>query len=303
MALAGRPIWQSLGRADRHAEPSVTTVQAVFDVVPAEFGHAAVARHGEADDVGLNVWLRADPCWLQPDMSSLRMMAWGDMQLTARDAEDLAAVVRPLFGDAGFEFFIAHPERWYLKLSMGSEAVRSSHPRDALGDDIERHLPQGSSGLRWRRMLNEVQMSLHQHPVNRRREAAGLPPANSLWFWGGGRVPNRVRTQWRRLWSDDLILRGLARLAGVFCAFPPNKLDDIDTLSGNAIDLHDVDPETLNANWLEPVLRRMRSGNVDEIRFRFADGEQFTLRPAHRWRFWRKPLAVRSDTSIKGVAW
>jgi hypothetical protein len=299
-ALPGQPIWSALGRADRVADVIDAVVQAGFEVVPADFGQAAVARHGEADDVGLNVWMRADPCWLQPDMNSLRMMAWGDMQLSRRDAEDLSVVVRPLFGDAGFEFFIEHPERWYLKLQMGSEPSRMSHPRDVLGDDVERHLPQGSSGLRWRRLLNEVQMSLHQHPVNRRREAAGLPPANSLWFWGSGRVPNRVRSSSQRFWTEDLMLRGLARLAKLPCVPAPQRLDEISALPGSSIDLRDVAPEPLNTHWLAAVLRRLRAGDTDEVRFQFSGGEQFVLRPAHRWRFWRKPLAATTAVA-KGV--
>jgi hypothetical protein len=300
IALAGQPIWSALGRADRLADVSSAVVQAGFDVVPADFGHAAVARHGVADDAGLHVWMRADPCWLQPDMSSLRMMAWGDMQLSRRDAEDLSAVVRPLFGDAGFEFFIEHPEHWYLKLPMGSEPARMAHPHDVLGDDVERHLPQGTSGLRWRRLLNEVQMTLHQHPVNRRREAAGLPPANSLWFWGGGRLPNRVRSASQKLFSDDILLRGLARQANLSCVAAPHRLDDIAAPRGAAIDLRSVAPEALNADWLEPAMRRLRSGGVEQLRLQFSGGERFLLRRPQRWRFWRKPLSASTPPNEMG---
>jgi hypothetical protein len=300
-ALPTQPIWSALGRADRLSDVSDTAVQAGFDVVPIDFGHAAVARLGEADDAGLYVWMRADPCWLQPDMSSLRMMAWGDMQLTLRDAEDLSAVVRPLFGDAGFEFYIEHPERWYLKLPIGSEPVRMTHPRDVLGDDVERHLPQGSSGQRWRRLLNEVQMSLHQHPVNRRREAAGLPPANSLWFWGGGRLPNRVRSAGLRYFTDDILLRGLARQAKLSCAPVQQRLDEIGELRASVVDLRAVAPETLNRDWLAPALHRLRSSAVEALRVQFSGGEQFLLRRAHRWRFWRGPLTAATASGARGI--
>ena len=42
--------------------------------------------------------------------------------------------------------------------------------------------------------LNELQMLLHDHPVNQAREARGELPVNSLWLWGGGRQPS-TRTQ------------------------------------------------------------------------------------------------------------
>ena len=294
------PIWAALGRADRETATlplSMAVPHEVFDVVPAAFSEAAVTRRAELDDVGVDTWLRADPCWLQPDMNSLRMMACGDMRLTPQDAEDLAAVLRPLFGDAGLELSITHPDRWYLKLAMGAEAPQFSHPRDVLGDDVERHIPAGTSGLRWRRLLNEVQMSLHQHPVNRRREAAGMAPVNSLWFWGGGRVPNRVRARHVRCVSDDLILRGLAVQAGIVCRPLPKSLALLDSLVDSVIDLRTAEPAAVLDDWMAPALRLLRAGDVAAWAFGFAQGERFLMRRGHRWRFWRKPLLAAARTT------
>ncbi len=291
-ALPEQPVWQWLGRADRIEAAPATVPHAVFDVVPVQFAHAAVARQGEVGDASLNVWLRADPCWLQPDMSTLRMMACGQLQLTQSEAEDLAASVRAVFGDAGMELSIPHPDRWYLKLPMGSDPPPFSPPADVLGDDIERHLPSGNSGLRWKRLLNEVQMSLHLHPVSKRREAKGMTPVNSLWFWGGGRLPNRVRPARARYFTEDQMLRGLANLAGVVCLPVAASLAAIDNCSDSMIDLRGVDPQPLIADWLDPLIRRLRAKQMQDITFGFSAGERFELRSAHRWRFWRKPLSA-----------
>ncbi len=59
-------------------------------------------------------------------------------------------------------------------------------------------------------------MQLNLSPVTGEREAAGAVTANSLWFWGGGRAP-RLQPRWNALWCNDLVGRGLARLAGVPC--------------------------------------------------------------------------------------
>src|SRR3546814_7983843 len=42
-----------------------------------------------------------------------------------------------------------------------------------------------ANARRWRSLLSEAQVVLHNHPWNARREQSGLPPVNSLWFWGG----------------------------------------------------------------------------------------------------------------------
>jgi len=294
MALPQHPLWAALGRADRLPDASgdlADPALAAFDVVPARFATAAVTRHADVGDAGLDTWLRADPCWLQPDMSSLRMMACGDMQLSAADAEDLAAVLRPLFGDAGVELSMPHPARWYLKLPLGSETPRFSPPIDVLGDDVERHIPEGSSGQRWRRLLNEAQMSLHQHRINLRREAAGLAPVNSVWFWGGGRLPNRVKPLRARMFSDDAVLRGLATQAAVPIAVPPDSLTLVARPGDSVFDLRLVPADVLATHWLEPALALLRTARVEDWLVRFGGGESFLLRRGHRWRFWRAPLA------------
>ena len=40
----------------------------------------------------------------------------------------------------------------------------------------------------WRRWLTEMQMLLHEHPVNAAREARGRAPVTGVWFSGGGRA-------------------------------------------------------------------------------------------------------------------
>ena len=56
-------------------------------------------------------------------------------------------------------------------------ARRSPRPSDALGADLFEHLPEGAEGRRWRALLSEAQVVLHNHPLNaaahRRRAGAG----------------------------------------------------------------------------------------------------------------------------------
>src|SRR5690606_32304578 len=60
-------------------------------------------------------------------------------------------------------------------------------PAAVANQDIHHWWPQTPAYRPWRRALNLVQMAWHDHPVNQRREAAGLPPVNGLWLYGGAR--------------------------------------------------------------------------------------------------------------------
>jgi hypothetical protein len=108
-----------------------------------------------------------------------------------------------------------HPERWYLQLAREARLPEFATPEVALGRDLLEMLPAGAEGARWRALLNEAQVILHNHPVNAQRAARGAVAANSLWFWGGGLLPDAVSTTVAGVRSEDVELQALARLAGV----------------------------------------------------------------------------------------
>ena len=150
---------------------------------------AAITRAIDIADDTDAVWLRADPAHVRADLGMARMLACGELALDAQAAAELARPLRPLFGDEGFELSTPHPARWYLKLPVGAQLPAFAPPETTLGADLHAHLPAGELGRRWRKLLNEAQVLLHQHPLNRARAAAGLPEVNSVWFWGAGSLP------------------------------------------------------------------------------------------------------------------
>src|SRR5690606_18910865 len=132
---------------------------------------------------------------------------------------------------------------------------------------------------------SEAQVVLHNHPHNAARAGAGKPPINSLWFWGGGGLPDHVTATSPTLFSDDPLLQGLAEI-GKLASMPLNAFDDF--TADALVDLRaQRDPRALIDAWMQPAAA---GASVDTM-FDFADGPAFVLRSAHRWRFWRAPLA------------
>jgi hypothetical protein len=105
------------------------------------------------------------------------------------DLRELAASVAAPFADDGLALEAAAGGRWYLRETDPSRPLRLlTRPlAGALGRNVDAWMPTGDDARRWRRLVNEVQMTWHAHPANERREAAGLAPLNSLWI--EGRVP------------------------------------------------------------------------------------------------------------------
>jgi hypothetical protein len=282
-----------LARADRDADASPgrkPQLQRHFDVLPRHCPEAPITHELDAGDSIAHAWLRADPAYVQADMTSGRMLACGDMGLSADDCDAFLQPLRPLFGNEGFPISAPVPQRWYLMLPRESKPPQCSPPDEVLGDDLHAHMPEGDTGRRWRRLLNEAQVILHNHPLNAQRIARGLPPVNSLWFWGGGVLPDHVRTEYRDVFGEDALLRGLGKLAGVIVQPVPIRLAASSIEQDTLIDLRVMrELAALERDWLLPAVAALRKAEV--LLLDFADGARYTIHRGQRWRFWRRPLA------------
>ena len=249
---------------------------------------AALTREALHGDAGDALWLCADPAHVQPDLAGARMLACGSLDLDAVEAAELAAPLRPLFGDQGLLLELSTPARWHLRALPGTVLPDFAPPEAVLGADLLAHLPAGGEGRRWRALLTEAQVILHQHPRNAERRAAGLPPVNSLWFWGGGALPAWVECACTRVVGDDPVLHALARRAGCDAMARP-AVDAFDVREGDAVvlDLADLAPDALPP-WLLRVDALLRRGRLTSLQVTGADGERVLVRRWHRWRFWRR---------------
>lgn len=59
-------------------------------------------------------------------------------------------------------------------------------PHDIAGQRVQGYLPGGPGGDWLKRLQKAAHRALSAHPVNIRRAAEGLFPANAAWFWGAG---------------------------------------------------------------------------------------------------------------------
>lgn len=280
------PLRRVLARADRLADGPQGYLDGLaerFDCGVTPLPVAALTREALAGDAGDASWLCADPCWMQPDMTGVRLLACGQMQLSAGEAAGFAQALRPVFEEAGLELQVSTPDRWHLRLPDGLALPAFDTPEQALGEDLYQHLPQGEPGRRWRVLANEVQVLLHQHPRNAARSATGLPPMNHLWLWGAGRLPARVEGRVAGVVGDDILLGALARRARL--PLQPRSPDAVAAAApGWLVDLQDLPAATIAQVWWGALHAAMhRRGAV----LAFASGERWRYRPWHRWRFWR----------------
>ena len=126
------------------------------------------------DPPGDYYWLRADPVTLWADMARVVMTHYGFADLDPFERNEIELCVRDVLQEEGIQLHADHPERWCIALARPIEF--SFTPLDeAMGMDVADTLPDHPEARYWRRILNEIQVALHNCPVNERRRAMGRP--------------------------------------------------------------------------------------------------------------------------------
>jgi hypothetical protein len=290
------PLARWLARGDELSKTQAgrdVALRECFEFLGTAFPHAALSRSLESSDARDASWLYADPAYVIADAVTVRMLACGALGLTEEESHELAKPLKLLFGDAGFPLETSASGRWFLRCPSGSPLPSFAPPSQVLGDDLARHLPSGENERQWRHLLNEAQVILHNHPINEHRAREGKAPANSLWFWGAGSLPEWVRTPFSHLASRSEDAIALAKLAKV-------SIDiSLDTATIKSTDNVLFDAAELSAELRETALLKideaLRAKRLSRVEIKSADGSRYRYDYSHRWRFWRPIRSINAQ--------
>ena len=261
---------------------------------------APLAMLGAGGDPRDDYVLRADPVQLLADRDRIVLVQTID-DLSADDANRLVRMLDRHFDPDGLRFEAVRPNAWFARRAQAANVV-TTPPDAARGRKLRESMPGGPDGDTWKRWQNEIEMMLHDHPINVAREARGALAISGIWFSGGGRIsdvaplpPLVVAAAPTRL--GDLA-RGIAASAGTTSA----SNDDFEQLmareSGANRDVSRLavlaDARDLDARWLAPALERLAAQRLAALHL-VADGNGTTATwTARAPRFWRRWVARAS---------
>jgi hypothetical protein len=275
-----------LGRLDAPRE-LLARVLGVLDIPYPDDGLAALRMWGQTGERP-TVWLAAaDPVHLEPRLDHLAVHAQDSESVPPADLRPLIDHLQATLGGDGRLGFARLGGYGYLRAAEPI-ATAAVPPHVAHLDMPNAYLPTGAGADAYRRLTSEVEMALHEHAVNRDRQARGLQPINGLWFWGGGYAPEKRSSPLPPLYTDDPLLAGywlsnsgpvsgwpgdIAACAesGGFVATVPGK-DDTAVLEACLGELADL----------------LHAGRLRRLVLLFRDGVEASLERRHRWRFWRR---------------
>jgi hypothetical protein len=286
--------WLAFGQARSH--------EAIFEPsIAQDFGvesqaYAALSWLGAGDDPGTSCWMYANPVHfaLQRDYFSLAYPA--PLVLSEMESTALLADINRHFEQEGLQFCRSGSGNWFLRTAHAPE-ISTSLLREAAGHDVRLYQPQGPEAGYWKRLQNELQMLLHDHPVNQAREARGELAVNSLWVSGQGRLPKANGVQfYTDVYGSHTLALGLARLTGA----QTHAIDALDTIDAAHGDRALVVMHSGEADFAKKVLathEALRAGNLSRLRVTLVMRGKLVVAELGRldlWKRWRRSKPLQS---------
>ena len=258
------------GVSVRHEEGPEAALAARYGVVrQADWPLAPIRLAALGIDPRDAFWLAADPVTLVVGRDDVQLAAVVD-DLARADAEALLATLNAHFGADGLAFVAPRPDAIFVRVATRPRLV--THPlTSASGRPLRKLLPEGPDAGAWRRWQSEIQMLLHEHPVNLARERSGRPPANSLWFSHGGTMPARSAPgPSMRTFANDGVAAALATHAGSPARAVPARLDDAlaDAEGAESIVVALPPPlewASVERSWAAPARDRLAAGRLAAV--------------------------------------
>jgi len=175
------------------------------DGIPAAYFRARYFQH--SNDY---LWC-LDPVHIQIDLDEAVLVSNDALDIEESEARKLIEDLNHHFEQDDIHIRYCSPQNWLLKTRLD---ISTSPISDVLYGNINNYQPVGNDKVRWRKLINEIQMFLYNHPVNIERQAQGKLPVNSLWLWGEGES-GLVQTSIQLACGDQELLAHVASVINV----------------------------------------------------------------------------------------
>lgn len=294
--------WHALARIRRGPTGDLATLAGRLFAASMS-GWAAAAQH-EADG-SPGIALLTEPLHLPLGIEAPLVLRRQALALDVATASELQDALADHLRAEGLRLTLPAPDQWLLQpIDQPPPLLQAlaGPPPTMLQAPLP--WPQDSSA---RRLLTELQMLLYELPANQRREAQGLAPVNALWCYGAGppgtaAIPHGIH----RVYADELVVRGLARAAGL----PVASLADAEAGAGVLLATDTAQNWALAGDWggyeaavaalestvLAPLEQALQQGSIDRLELYTGTACWYVARRA-RW--WRR----RQSVPVRPASW
>lgn len=256
-----------------------------------KFPSAAVIRTAITGERASGFWLRAQPIHFAAGLDRLTTVPLrGAARMSAAERATLSPLLVDHLQSTSFQLHEGAAGEWLLR-SEAPLQVQTVTPEYAAANPYAEILPRGRDAGMLRRLMTELQMLLHEHPVNTQREARGLPVLNAIWVHGEGMLSDMKASSLPTACGDDVYLRGIYRLHDQPVKQPPvDARALLEQVTGPTVAIVEApDLDEFEAKWLAPLSRALLGGTIAQLTVQFNEWRVDTRR-AEMFKFWRRDL-------------
>lgn len=267
---------------------------AALELPAAGFPSAAVSAYGSLDAPGQANWLHADPVHFIAGLDRLSFLSLaGSAQVSAPERAALEPILADHLRSWNCHLHSTAQSGWLIGSDRAFE-VATANPEAAAANELGQMMPTGPHAGEVRRLMTELQMLLHDHPVNEARARIGLPAVNAVWLWGAGAVAATQTQPLPLAFGTEPYLTGIYKLHGH--SVQPGAIDSDELFSringaARAVAVVPVEEmDALETQWIEPLVRALAGGVIGRVDL-ILDGWHLDVSRASLRRFWRGPLS------------
>ena len=192
---------------------------------------------------------------------------------------------------------------WLMRLKHCDASDCYPHYLSMIGRKANQFIEQSKQALPWYKLMNEMQMFMHQHPINQNRLTTGLLPINSLWFWGAGqkRKFDVNKVQWfcddeeliRFADSSKIQHRPLNQLIQMKSGEKSTVIDLslLEALKSSSGDDLQVKLELLEKTVFKPTMILFKSSRAS-LQLRCAHYFDLAMTPFSKYKIWRSSKSL-----------
>lgn len=163
-----------------------------------------------------------------------RIVDYSAGHISSEEAREIIEILNRKLGSSKIQFYPGVSYRHLMVWREGKDEQLLIPPYSIVGEPFKPYLPKGEGEELLRSLIYNSFEILDNLEINKRRRDEGKPPANMIWLWGQGRLPNLPLffLKWgvvgAVISAVDLI-KGLGKAAGLQVIRVPGATGYIDT--------------------------------------------------------------------------
>jgi len=163
-----------------------------------------------------------------------RIIDYSAGHISSEEAREIIEILNKKLGSSKVQFYPGVSYRHLMVWRNGKDEQLLTPPYNIVGKPFKPYLPQGEGEEFLRSLIYNSYEILDNLEINKRRRDEGKPPANLIWLWGQGRLPQLPLffLKWGLVGgvisAVDLI-KGLGKAAGLQVINVPGATGYIDT--------------------------------------------------------------------------